>query len=174
MAALEAFIPTDMLLDLSAARARTERAALIFQRFQIPNLAAALTVVEPTSGLGAAYNDGGYQLFYLSSKPVPAHPEDFAFLDREAAHLIEFAGGRQRARDLEQVTIRLLAQRSKATPTFTALESAMRELCRQGALLNGRPCPRIFYAASLVSQPCTWWVDLETKTIRAEPSPESR
>lgn len=167
MTRIEAFVPTAMLFQMIADVARPHEARLVLQRFETAHHGAALSVVEATSLAADEYLCGGYEVVYLALRKVPASEQDWSFVDREAADLLEFAGARQRGEDLEQVTIRPLARKTNVARLFAATKAAIAAACKQGVTLNGQLYPKIFYAKELEARRSRLWVDIETKTISA-------
>jgi hypothetical protein len=169
MPTIEAFIPTVVLFETITDVARSHKAHLVLQRFEGAHGGAALSVVEASHLAAHEYLRGGYQLVYLvASRRAPASEQDWGFIDREAANLLEFAGARQRGQDLEQVTIRPVAKKTNVATLFAATRAAIVASCKRGMRLNGRLYPKIFYAKELEARSFQLWVDIETRTISAE------
>ncbi|AUX28654.1 MULTISPECIES: hypothetical protein [Sorangium] len=167
MTRIEAFIPTAMLFQTIADVARPHKAHLVLHRFETAHRDAALSVVEATPLAADEYLSGGYLLMYLALRQAPASEQDWSFVDREAANLLEFAGARQRGQDLELVTVRPVAKKTNVARLFAATKAAIAASCKRGVMLNGQLYPKIFYAKELEVRRFRLWVDIETKTISA-------
>jgi len=168
MTRIEAFVPTPLLFALVREVAQGADTRLVFQRFESRHHRPGLFVVEPDADPASQYLAGGYQLAYVSVGDVPRDDQDWEFLERASAKLVELAGARQLGRDLEQVVIRPLAKQSQAAKLFKELQRRIASVCERGVRLNGVLYPRILYAKELVGGEMRLWVDIEAKSISAE------
>jgi len=167
MSRLEVFVPTRSLFVVLGEVVGQHGGRLVFQRFESATCRAGFAVFDPVAGSAEAYLEGDYRVIYITLGPTPLGSEDWAFLERAEADLIELQGGRQRGRDLELVVARTLAKKSRAEKLFRALRDAIRLRCRQGVQLNGEPYPNILHTRELAGQDVNLWIDLDARTISA-------
>ncbi|HMW46682.1 MAG TPA: hypothetical protein PKD17_02110 [Cellvibrionaceae bacterium] len=165
MSRIEAFLPTQTLLTLVAELAEKEGANIIFCRYKPTDQKPGFTVVQAAPDLANKYLDGKYEQILLSLKGLPKHEQDWEFIERASAYLIEINGGRQDADNIGQTTIRLIDKKSKATKVFNGLKAAVKAISGVGVLVNGNPYPKIYYAQSLIASCPNLWVDIETKQL---------
>lgn len=174
MGRMEAFLPTRSLFVILEEVVGQHGGRLVFQRFESATRPAGFWVFDPLAEAADAYLEGGYRVIYISLGPTPLGPQDWAFLERAEAHLIELEGGRQQDRDLELVVARTLAKRSRAEKLFRGLRDAMRLRCDEGVQLNGQPYPNILHARELAGKDVNLWLDLDTRTISASTATRAR
>ena len=168
---IEAFIPTASLFAILAETAKAHNGRLVLQRFETKEHRAGLTVIAPSADAAAEHSSGGYRLIFVALRGQPTHEQDWGFFDREEENLVELAGGRQYDEHLEQVTVRPLGKKGRATKVCQEIARAIASRCSRGVMLNDTPYPKIFVANELIGRDVRLWVDIDTKTISATPAP---
>ncbi|MFO1367349.1 MAG: hypothetical protein U1F46_00020 [Marinagarivorans sp.] len=169
MSRIEAFLPTQTLLTLVAELAEKEDANIIFCRYKPTDQKPGFTVVQAAADLANTYLDGKYEQILISLKGLPKQEQDWEFIERASAYLIEINGGHQDADNIGQTTIRLIDKKSKATKVFNALKTAVKAISGMGVLVNGNPYPKIYFDLALIAAPIQLWVDIETKQKAVKP-----
>lgn len=169
MSQIELFLPVERLFAAICAVAEERGARLVLQRFasEADPSEYGFFALSPGEDVAEAYQRAEGAVLYLSLGGVPRAPRDWAFLEREAAQLLELSGGRSRGFDLGQAILRCVAKSSQARPLFTAMKARLTQSCARGVTIGGQRYPRIYYDPALSRSPWRLWVDLETRTMEA-------
>jgi hypothetical protein len=164
----EIFIRTQSLFETLREALEGTTCKVVFQRFEGPWGDAGFRVADLRKTPWKDYNEGGYSVIYVSKGKAPAKPTDWAFLDKEAARLIEIAGGRTEKKALEMSVLRPMAKKSEMEALFKKLTRLLDKASTKGARLNGQPYPKIRIETG--AEDLELYEDLKTKTIRATPA----
>jgi hypothetical protein len=123
-----------------------------FRRFASSGHAPGYYVPSEGCDSTSLYLAGGFQEVYLcTSGHAPSQPQDWAFFEREAAHLLVLEGGREAGSDLEAATLRVIAKQSRSARAYAAIRRAVKARSRRGltTVESQTFYPDVFYAPDL-------------------------
>lgn len=164
----EVFIRTKSLFEILQQALAGTPCKVIFHRFEGPWGDASFHTADLDKTPWKEYNEGGYNKIYVSKGKTPSKPQDWSFLEKEAAHLIEITGGRMEKKVLEQSTLRPLARESEMVALFKTLVRLLDKKSAKGARLNSYPYPKV--RSETGAEVLELYSNLNTKAIRATPA----